>query len=69
MKSYTIIESGENTCASEPGRFCQFAGAKSFGTRPWCMLFNTELKDINGWLQRSPKCLKNAREVALSCVI
>lgn len=63
MKSCILIEHGEKTCASEPGKFCRFAGSKSFGTDPWCTLFNTRLRDKDGWLQRAPECLETAKEV------
>ena len=28
------IECGEETCASEPGKFCRWFGSKSFGRKP-----------------------------------
>lgn len=33
------IECGETTCASEPGKFCQYVGVQGFGTKPICLLF------------------------------
>lgn len=53
------VESGETTCASEPGKFCPWARVKRFGTVWVCSLF--EMKslhdDENGWLQRLPECI------------
>ena len=56
------VECGATTCAREPGKFCRFVGTQSFGTRPVCLLFQTErgnvpLHDENGWLQRCAECL------------
>lgn len=54
------IDCGAMTCASEPGKFCEFTGAKSFGTKPWCLLFDTALDDSgepNGWLKRCKECV------------
>lgn len=57
-----VISAGEKTCASEPGKFCEFCGVKKFGTLPWCMLFNQELGTLNGkddgWLERLDECRK-----------
>jgi len=63
------IDCGEKTCASEPGKFCEFLGTQRFGTIPLCLLFPqsnpepgtsasaTPLKDRGGWLQRCEACL------------
>jgi hypothetical protein len=62
------IECGAKTCASEPGKFCRFLGAESFGTKPVCMLFPhedqsfTPLSSIGGWRQRCPECLQAERD-------
>ena len=62
MKSYIMIEHGEKTCASEPGKFCKFLGHKSFGVVPVCMLFNTEtLYEEDGWTLRSNTCLRTLK--------
>lgn len=65
------INCGEKTCASEPGKFCQFLGSMRFGTCPVCMLFPMEnpgrkdqgaatpLKEVDGWLQRCENCLSS----------
>jgi hypothetical protein len=60
MKSKLIIEHGETTCASEPGKFCRFLGATNFGTVPVCMLFGNQKLDENeeGWVKRCDDCLK-----------
>lgn len=60
-----VIESGEKTCASAPGRFCQYLGVKAFGTKHVCLLFRDDFgneaelaEDVpGGWLQRHIKCL------------
>ena len=57
-----VITCGEKTCAIEPGKFCPEFGAKSFGTLPWCLHFNVELFDSDGWVQRCPQCLIAERE-------
>lgn len=51
-----ILTMGETTCAAPAGEFCMFMGAKSFGTRPHCMLFDAPLLDKGGWVQRSKEC-------------
>lgn len=62
MKSYIMIEHGEKTCASEPGKFCRFLGAKSFGTVPVCMLFeNRLLNEKDGWVLRHKDCLNTLK--------
>ena len=67
MKVQIEFECGEKTCASEPGEFCRFLGAKKMGLRPVCLLFRDRrgeeqrLFEEGGWLQRCPECL------ALSC--
>lgn len=60
MKHTIEFETGETTCAVEPGRFCQFLGAKSFGTKPVCMLFgDTPLyANKDGWVARCSDCLR-----------
>lgn len=64
------IECGENTCASEPGKFCEYAGSMKFGSIPVCMLFNgqdrsggtsqTILEEKDGWVQRCPACKEHS---------
>lgn len=64
MKTITIkIDCGETTCASEPGVFCKQLGSRSFGQRPWCMLFDKELFEDkpDGWLQRCNECLEKVK--------
>jgi len=75
MKDKKIILSihcGELTCASEPGKFCQFLGSMKLGQIPVCMLFpskdgsHTVLKNNKdngeGWTLRCRDCLQNAEE-------
>ena len=55
MKSTITFEHGENTCATEVGKFCFFFGSKGF--HPYCTLYNTNLFDNQtGWIQRCEKC-------------
>ena len=60
------IECGEHTCASEPGKFCGYAGTVRMSD-PICFLFHThdkrggfkpyvELDAIDGWTQRCQQC-------------
>jgi len=70
------LEAGENTCAKEPGVFCQFLETQRLGTIFYCRIFSggskkpfelyhqryDELKDIDGWLQRHPACLTAAKK-------
>lgn len=59
-----IIDSGEKTCASSPGAFCQYLKAAGLSQHYFCDLFPGELRDENGvhsgpgWLQRHPECLR-----------
>ena len=59
------IEAGETTCASEPGKFCQFVGVRGMGTQHLCLLFPSNdssysrLEDRDGWLQRLPECMES----------
>lgn len=54
-----VIESGETTCASEPGRFCPWVRTTHFGQRFLCGLFDGKSlgENDNGWLRRLPECL------------
>lgn len=67
------IECGEKTCASSPGKFCQFVRTRRFGQVTYCRLFSddrfsapvpleTSEPDGRGWLLRHPKCLEAANE-------
>lgn len=55
-----VIEAGESTCASEPGKFCSWAGSRKFGQIGYCTLFNEDLDDKEGtsWLARLPACME-----------
>lgn len=65
------IVCGDQTCASEPGKFCEFIGSNRMGTQPVCTLFpdpdvgstHTRLMIKDGWIQRCDAC-KNADEVS-----
>lgn len=60
IKLDLTIECGQDTCASEPGEFCQFTTTRpgSFGRKAYCRLFFTDLYDKDGWLQRCSACKK-----------
>lgn len=67
MPSITIkLNCGPLTCASEPGKFCQYLGTVRFGTIDICRLFPdedaayTKLHQFDGWLHRCPACLEAA---------
>ena len=66
VKLEIIIECGEHTCASEPGKFCRFLGSMRFGTIPLCLLFpdressHTLLEEKDGWLQRCDACKEHS---------
>lgn len=60
------IDCGDETCASEPGKFCPFLLTSRYGQRFHCRLFCNldlaglsyeELKEKKGWLQRHKECL------------
>ena len=64
------IDSGDQTCASAPGKFCQFFGSIKFGQIPVCRLFPdqesngtqesyTILEDNtnSGWTKKCQACL------------
>lgn len=55
---------GEKTCASEPGKFCNFFGTRSFGTQPVCLLFGGDLHmdKPHGWTMRGGECLALDKE-------
>ena len=63
MKLSIPIIAGKTTCASEPGKFCQFVGTIRFGQEHVCRLFpsennsHTRLESSDGWLQRLPECI------------
>lgn len=67
MKHQIVFEinCGDKTCAHEKGKFCQFLGTKSFGTKFICTLFDNEVlfDGEDGWLQRCPKCLATAKPI------
>lgn len=50
------INCGEKTCASEPGRFCEFFCDNCFG-RPSCFFFGKLRDDEDGWVRRHERCL------------
>jgi hypothetical protein len=59
------IECGEKTCASEPGKFCQFLDMGRWGCNPACSIWGvglTELTEQTGWLQRCPQCLRYCKD-------
>ncbi len=63
MRQLTLlIDCGEKTCASEPGKFCQFAQSNLTGFNVTCRLFGVRLHDdqgaMLGWIQRCNECLE-----------
>jgi len=69
------IKCGDKTCAWKKGKFCPWLRRARFGTLYYCGLFSDmtgkfghidlepiELKEMNGWLQRHPLCLKLERK-------
>ena len=54
------IMCGQTTCASEPGKFCEWVRSQIDGDRPFCNLFSSRLVDedggTTGWLQRCAAC-------------
>jgi hypothetical protein len=70
-----VIDCGEKTCATEPGKFCKFFGTKKFGIIPVCVLFPSDigaftvLREGNGlsigsgfWTLRCNECLKHGEK-------
>lgn len=51
------INCGDFTCASEPGKFCKCLGTSKFGQLSKCNLFDGNLEEEEGWLQRCQECL------------
>lgn len=61
------VDCGDKTCASEPGRFCQYLSTRNFGTESYCRIFGQvdyraspvalETGE-DGWLQRWPDCIE-----------
>ena len=62
------IDCGKETCASEPGKFCQFVRLARFGTIYFCQIWHEysnkyplPLETVDGtdegWLKRRPECL------------
>lgn len=58
MKHILEFETGETTCAVEPGKFCMFERTTNFGQRFICDLFDRDLFFEDGWLRRCPECLE-----------
>lgn len=57
------IECGETTCASAPGKFCQYVRTSHFGKRFSCHLFGALREDVPlGWLQRHADCIATERK-------
>lgn len=60
-----VIEAGEATCASAPGKFCAYVRVSNFGSKWKCALFDlVRLREgesgspHEGWLLRRPECLE-----------
>lgn len=58
MKHTIEFETGETTCAIEPGKLCRFCASQNFGQQAWCGLVKEPIYDKNGWLQRTKSCMK-----------
>ena len=62
------VNCGNTTCASESGVLCEFVSTRHFGTQFVCSLFPTtdclftELKNVDGWLQRCQDCLDHEED-------
>jgi len=60
------IESGVETCASEPGDFCKYLRTRKFGSITYCEIWHdincrgqpSPIDDKDGWLQRREECMK-----------
>ncbi len=57
------LKFGDTTCATKPGEFCRFFGAKRFGQQPWCLLYDSkvysvEYGDKEGWAKRCHECME-----------
>lgn len=58
MQQVLRFQTGVNTCAYSPGKFCPFVRTKVYGTKFYCALFDEErLFAEGGWLMRCPECL------------
>jgi len=64
------IVCGETTCASAPGKFCDYAVARKFGLEPVCIAFDEPipLYDHDGWLQRCQACLDAEKGIEMETV-
>lgn len=58
MRVHIEFEMGMFTCAVRRGVFCRWLRLSNLGQTGCCLLFGDELFDKGGWLQRSPRCLK-----------
>jgi len=64
------IECGETTCASKPGKFCEYLGSEAFGRIPVCLFFRDDTGCARlyedkpyGWLKRCPQCINEFKRV------
>lgn len=57
-----VIECGKTTCASKPGKFCQYFknNLKGGGT---CYFFG-QVWDKDGWIQRHEECIKHSTVIS-----
>jgi len=63
MISTITFEHGNKTCAVSIEKRCTFQIARKFGTEPVCALFRyADIKEVDGWLQRCPECIKQFGE-------
>ena len=52
-----LIVAGEKTCYEVKGKHCDYLRTSHFGQKFHCGIFNQELQDKDGWLQRCQDCL------------
>lgn len=60
--SIAIAPATDTTCGDGSGAFCPMMTSQRFGTVIGCLLFNKELRDEGGWLQRLPECIEAERQ-------
>ena len=60
------IECGENTCATDPGKFCKYMHLLLTGDKARCLLFGDLLETSEpggrGWMLRCNQCMTLAQE-------
>jgi len=54
------INCGKETCGTGSGQFCRFLHL-TLNQKDYCHLFG-KVYDVNGWIQRHPDCIKEAKK-------